>query len=111
MCKSFSVSCFLFFLISAFIGCTANNKTEETATKSSLENKTANASKPEVEQKQYQAVCITKGQHEGNEYILTKWLDSEVKARMYGGEHQRKKKAHNVIYRERIKPSDESSLQ
>ena len=108
MCKSSSINCLLVLLIGAFIGCNSTSKTEEPATKSSVETKMANATKPEGGQKQYQAVCITKDQHDGNEYILTKWLDSEVKAHMYGGEHQRKKKAHNVIYRERIKPSEES---
>ncbi len=102
MYKSFFVTCLFVLLIGAFIGCNATNNTEEQA-KSSLETKAANA-EPKTEQKQYQAVCMTKEAHDGNEYILTKWLDSKEKAQMYGGEHSRKRKGHNVIYRERIKP-------
>jgi hypothetical protein len=103
MCKSFSLACLLVVLIVAFIGCSATDKTEE-ATQSSPEAKAANV-EPETEQKQYQAVCVSKEAHEGNEYILTKWLDDKDKALMYGREHSRKKKGHDVIYRERIKPS------
>ncbi len=102
MCKSFSITCLFVLLIAAFIGCNATDKTEEAAY-SSLQTKAANA-EPKAEQKQYQAVCITKEEHDGNEYILTKWLDSKEKAHMYGGEHSRKRKGHNVIYRERVKP-------
>ena len=56
------------------------------------------------ESKQYMAVCTTRVEHEGNEYILTRWVDSKDKALVYGREHSRKKKGHVVIYRERDKP-------
>jgi hypothetical protein len=102
MFKLFSSVCLLVVLIVAFIGCSATDKTEET-TQSSTEAKAANGGQ-KAEQKQYQAVCVTKEEHEGNEYILTKWLDDKDKALMYGQEHSRKRKGHNVIYRERIKP-------
>jgi len=88
MCKSFTSACLLFLLLGAAYGC------------KSPDNAQANG-----EQKQYQAVCLSKEAHEGNEYILTKWLDSKTKAQMYGGEHARKKKGHNVVYRERLKPA------
>jgi len=59
--------------------------------------------KEEPSDTQFMAVCITKQEHEGNEYVLTRWLNSKEKALVYGREHSRKKKGHEVIYRERPK--------
>ena len=101
MCKSFSINWLFILLIGAFVGCNSADKTQE-ATNSPLQTNAANAaSQP---QHQYMAVCMTKEEHDGNEYILTKWLDSKNKALMYGREHSRKRKGHNVVYKERVKP-------
>jgi len=103
MRKSFSVTCLFVLMVSVFIGCKATDKTEET-TKSSQTN-TANVEpKPEGQQIQYMAVCTDKEVHGGNDYVLTKWLDSKDKAVVYGREHERKNKGHVVKYNERVKP-------
>jgi len=104
MHKSFAFACLFVLLIGAFIGCKATDKTEE-ATNSSLQPNAANAApEPEKTPRQYMAVCLTKEEHEGYEYILTKWLDTKYNAQIYGREHARKKKGHNVVYNERVKP-------
>jgi hypothetical protein len=102
MRKSFFVNCLLIPLIAVLIGCKATDKTEETTTSS--QTNTANVEpKPEGQQIQYMAVC-TDTSHGGNEYVLTKWLDSKDKALVYGREHERKRKGHVVKYNERVKP-------
>jgi len=107
MRKSFSVACLFVLVIGAFIGCKATDKTEEAANSSLQPNavpQSGTASEPEKTPRQYMAVCLTKEEHEGYEYILTKWLDTKYNAQIYGREHARKKKGHNVVYNERVKP-------
>ena len=102
MRKSSSVIYLFVLLIGVFIGCKATDKTEET-TQSSQTN-TANAEpKPEGQQIQYMAVCTNKEVH-GNDYVLSKWLASKDKARVYGREHEMKNKGHIVKYNERVNP-------
>jgi len=101
MRKSFAFACLFVLLIGALAGCKATDKTPEAA--SSAPPNAANAAMQEGKT-QYMAVCTTKEEHEGNEYVLTKWLDTKYKAEVYGKEHARKRKGHEVIYKERIKP-------
>ena len=103
MRTSFSVACAFAIVIGTCIGCNATDKEE--STKSSLQASAAQI-EPNTEKAQYlyMAVCITKEAHEGNEYVLTKWLDSKDKALMYGREHGRKRKGHVIVYRTRAKP-------
>jgi len=112
MRKSFSVTCLFFLMLGVFIGCKATDKKDastvtEEATRSSqpVGTNAANVEpKPEGRQIQYMAVCTDKQAHGGNDYVLTKWLDSRDKAAIYGREHERKKKGHVVKYNERDKP-------
>jgi len=100
MHKPFVLACLLFILP----GCNRSDETPKAA-HSSAASDSANATLPgEALPYQYMAVCTTKEAHEGNEYVLTKWLDSKYKAEVYGREHSRKRKGHEVIYKERVKP-------
>ncbi|MCI0694785.1 hypothetical protein L0337_22610 [candidate division KSB1 bacterium] len=102
MRKSFSIACLLVMMIGVSIGCDSANKKEET-NQSSLQTNAANGGQ-QSDGKQYQAACTDKQTHGGNDYVLTKWLDSKYKAEVYGKEHERKNKGHVVIYKERITP-------
>jgi len=99
MHKPFVFACMFALLLGALLGCNTTEETQEAAN-SSLSPDSANA----ASKTQFMAVCTTKEGHEGNEYVLTKWLDSKYKAEVYGKEHSRKKKGHEVIYNERVKP-------
>ncbi len=102
MRKPFLVAGLLVLLIGAFIGCQSAGKTPEAAN-ASLQTNGANA-EAKSDGKQYRAVCTDKQTHGGNDYVLTKWLDSKHTAEIYGKEHERKNKGHVVKYNERIKP-------
>ena len=107
MIKLFSMNGLLILLVGTVLSCQTSDSAEGSAGASDL--KKATAADATAETMQYQAVCISKSEHEGNEYILTKWLDSKDKALVYGREHARKKKGHDVIYRERVKPKGVAS--
>jgi len=104
MRKSLAIFCSFVLLIGALLGCNATDKTEEAANSSAPSNAANAAPLEEKTPQQYMAVCITKEAHEGNEYVLTKWLDTKYKAEVYGREHARKRKGHEVVYKERVKP-------
>ena len=54
---------------------------------------------------EYRAVCTEKALHDGNEVVLTKWLDSRREAADYADFHSyRKGKGHVVRIEERVKP-------
>ncbi len=104
MCKTFSLIAVLVFSISAFLGCNATDKEE--ATKSSVQTNAAAAeAKPGETQQQYRAVCIEKEAHGGNEYVLSRWLESRDKANELGQYHgDFKYKGHRWRIDERVKP-------
>jgi len=55
---------------------------------------------------QYRAVCTEKALHDGNEYILTSWLDTKEEARTIGDYHGWfKYRGHQVRLDERTKPN------
>jgi hypothetical protein len=99
MYKRSAIACLFALTVIAFLGCEAKDKTSE-----ATEVANAVASSDSTSSFQYMAVCTTTEAHEGNEYVLTKWLDSKYKAEVYGREHSRKRKGHEVVYRERAKP-------
>ncbi len=104
MCKFFALACLLFMAFVALLSC-KNSEEKHNATHASAVLDSANAATPEeTSSLQYMAVCTTKEEHGGNEYILTKWLDDKHKAEVFGREHLMKKKAHYVIYRTRVRP-------
>jgi hypothetical protein len=54
--------------------------------------------------KQYRAICTEKASHGGNEYVLSRWLDTRDKALALGEYHSNfKEKGHRVRYEERIR--------
>jgi len=103
MHKPLALACLLFMLFGVLPGCDRSDETPEAA-RSAAASDSANAPPGEASPYQYMAVCTSKEAHEGNEYVLTKWLDSKYKAGVYGREHSRKRKGHEVIYKERVKP-------
>jgi hypothetical protein len=55
---------------------------------------------------QYRAVCTEKALHDGNEYVLTRWLDTRDEARTIGDYHGYfKYRGHEVRIEERTKPN------
>jgi hypothetical protein len=55
---------------------------------------------------QYRAVCTEKALHDGNEYVLTRWLDTRDEARTIGDYHGWfKYRGHQVRIEERTKPN------
>jgi hypothetical protein len=102
MCKSFSVACLFVLVLGMFVfGCSSAGN--DGAANSSSQANAGNA-ESKAEGKQYQAVCTAVQEHGGNEYVLTKWVDSKYKAEVYGKEHERKNNTHVVKYNERVKP-------
>jgi len=97
MHKFFALACLLFMSFGAVLSC-KNSEDKHDAPSVSAASDSANAAM------QYMAVCTTKAEHGGNEYILTKWLDDKPKAEVFGREHLMKKKAHYVIYKTRMRP-------
>ena len=54
---------------------------------------------------EYRAVCTQKNLHDGNEIVLTKWLDIKKEAMDIAGYHANfKYKGHAVRIEERVKP-------
>jgi hypothetical protein len=104
MCKTFSATSVLVLIISAFVGCNTTDKAE--ATKSAVQTNAPNAdAKPGEKQHQYRAVCTDKEAHGGNEYVLSRWLDSRDKANELGQYHgDFKYKGHRWRIDERAKP-------
>jgi hypothetical protein len=104
MCKSFSIACFFVLMIGVLIGCQSGDKTEQ-ASQSSLQTNGANVEpKADAAQHQYRALCIEKEQHGGNEYVLSKWMDSRDKANELGQYHgDFKYKGHRWRIEERVK--------
>ena len=102
MRKPFLMPKLTVLIVSAFLGCSAADKTEET-NHSSAQGGAAQAG-PQSEGKQYRAVCIEKDQHGGNEYVLSKWFDSAEKADEIGKYHgDFKYKGHRWRIDERVK--------
>jgi hypothetical protein len=55
---------------------------------------------------QYRAVCTEKALHDGNEYVLTRWLDTKDEAQAIGDYHGWfKYRGHQVRIEERTKPN------
>ena len=55
---------------------------------------------------EYRAVCTQKAAHDGNEYVLSKWLETPAKAKALGDYHSEfKYKGHSVRIEERVKPT------
>ena len=111
MRKSFSVTCLFVLMVSVCISCQAPDKKDastatEEKTKSSLQTSAAPIEpKSEGKQYQYRAVCGEKEAHGGNEYVLSKWLDSREEASSYGQYHgNHKAKGHRWRIEERIAP-------
>ncbi|MGH7494258.1 MAG: hypothetical protein ACREOO_17950 [bacterium] len=92
-------------MIGALVGCTNSDKTAEAAKSPPLTNGAGAAPSSEGGQHQYRAVCIEKAEHGGNEYVLSKWLDSREKADELGKYHgDFKYKGHRWRIDERAKP-------
>ena len=54
---------------------------------------------------QYRAVCTEKALHDGNEYVLSTWLDTRREAKAIGDYHgEFKYKGHKMRIEERVKP-------
>ncbi len=103
MRKLFSVACLFVLMIGTLIGCQSTGK-NEAANSSPPANGASAESKP-GEQHQYRALCIEKDQHGGNEYVLSKWMDSREKANELGQYHgDFKYKGHRWRIDERVKP-------
>lgn len=53
---------------------------------------------------QYRAVCTEKALHDGNEYVLSTWLDTRADAKAIGDYHSDfKYKGHQIRIEERLK--------
>lgn len=103
MRKSFLFVCSLSLLVGMLIGCTAKEKTEGSGGSSLPANGTA--AQPVSDGKQYRALCVEKAEHGGNEYVLSKWMDSREKADELGKYHgDFKYKGHAWRIEERVKP-------
>lgn len=101
---------FLLVLVSAaFLGCEVMERKEKSSGAVTNPPVQPGASlvdpKAEAQQYQYRAVCTEKEAHGGNEYVLTRWLDSEEKVLPYSREHERKNKGHIVRIETRARPS------
>jgi hypothetical protein len=104
MCKTFLFACLLAVMIGVHIGCQSGGK-NETANSSPQANG-ANAELKPGEQRQYRALCIEKAEHGGNEYVLSKWMDTREKANELGQYHgDFKYKGHRWRIDERVKPA------
>jgi hypothetical protein len=102
MRKSFPLAYLLALMLGILIiDCSSSSKDD--AANSSSQANTGNV-EPKSDGQQYQAVCTDTQAHGGNDYVLTKWVDSKYKAEIYGKEHERKNKGHVVKYNERAKP-------
>ena len=54
---------------------------------------------------EYRAVCTQKELHDGNEYVLSRWLETRQMAQQIGDYHgEFKYKGHLVRIEERVKP-------
>ena len=111
MRKPFSVTCLLVLIVGAFMSCKDTDKKDVSTvtgekTKSSLQTNATNVElKSEEKQHQYRAVCIEKEEHGGNEYVLSKWLDSREQANSFGQYHgDFKYKGHRWRIEERVAP-------
>ena len=104
MRRLFSSARLLVFMIGVFIGCQSSGKTEQASQSPDQTNGANVAPKAEGAQHQYRALCIEKDQHGGNEYVLSKWMDSHDKADEIGKYHgDFKYKGHRWRIEERVK--------
>ncbi len=111
MRKLFSVTCLFILIAGIYIGCQAPEKKDASTVtgekpKASLQTSADNVGqKPEGKQHKYRAVCIEKEEHGGNEYVLSKWLDSREQANNFGQYHgDFKYKGHRWRIEERVAP-------
>ena len=111
MHKSFSVTCLFVLIVAVCVGCQAPDKKDastvtEEKTKSSLQTSATHVDpKADGKQHQYRSVCIEKEEHGGNEYVLSKWLDSRDQANGFGQYHgDFKYKGHRWRIEERVAP-------
>lgn len=103
MGKSFSFAFWIVLMIGVLVGCQSTGKNE--AANSSTQANGASVEPKPGEQRQYRAVCIEKAEHGGNEYVLSKWMDSREKANEFGQYHgDFKYKGHRWRIDERVKP-------
>lgn|SRR3990172_2655552 len=103
MCKPVAVACLFVLMIGILVGCKSDDQ-GKAANSSPQVTAKKEEPKPEGQQMQYRAVCTEKEAHGGNEYLLTRWLDSKDKVLPYSREHERKNKSHVVRIDERVKP-------
>ncbi|GEM_PF-5376414 len=103
MRKLFFVACLFALMSGVLVGCQSTGKNE--AANSSPQTNGASIESKAGEQRQYRALCIEKAEHGGNEYVLSKWMDSREKANELGQYHgDFKYKGHRWRIDERVKP-------
>jgi hypothetical protein len=94
MRRSWPVTCAAVLILGVFnSGCGATGKTA------------SNSSDQGDGLHEYRAVCTQLALHDGNEIVLTKWLETRAMAKQFGDYHgEFKYKGHVVRIEERVKP-------
>jgi hypothetical protein len=106
---AFPTAGFLILAVGICAGCTTQDTADATnltagATASSPHQAAASGPGSDAGL-QFRAVCLETAAHGGNQYILTKWLDSRDKAKGYGEYHgDFKEKGHRWRLEQRVKP-------
>ena len=97
MRTSSSVACAAVLILGIFSsGCSSSEKTAAAAGKSPDQGDGIH---------EYRAVCTEKALHNGDEHVLTKWLEIRDQAKAIGNYHSEfKNKGHQIRIEERIKP-------
>jgi hypothetical protein len=102
MRTSWPVACAAVLILGLFSsGCSATGKTAPSAATEDGSNSSAQGDGIH----QYRAVCTEKALHDGNEYVLSKWLETRDQAKGIGDYHGWfKYKGHQIRIEERVNP-------
>ena len=97
---SLAAACLATLVLGVSIGCSTTGK----ATASAATDAASSSSAQGDGIHEYRAVCIQKELHDGNEYVLSTWLDSREAAKAIGDYHgEFKYKGHQIRIEERVK--------
>ena len=96
---SLAALCVTALILGVSIGCNATGKGTSAATEAASSSSAQGDGIHE-----YRAVCIQKELHDGNEYVLSTWLETREAAKAIGDYHgEFKYKGHQIRIEERVK--------
>ena len=111
MRQSCSAACLFVLIAGGLSGCSSTDTTATSGVRRDSNTASAHADGATSDQSlgtqyEYRAVCLEKEAHGGNEYVLTRWLDTKAKAGEFANYHAEfKYKGHRTRIDTRVKPA------